>query len=72
MSEHWRRLWWAIQGKWKPEYQIGRSSPHKGYFFEITHAAKNVLVEWLRLYTDLDRGGKDHDEMEGYNWPEAP
>jgi hypothetical protein len=71
IEEHWKRVGWTLQCKWKPEYQYDRKSEYKGCFFEFTHATKNVVVEWLRKNRIWNRGNRDPSKIDWYFWPDA-
>jgi len=66
-SDHWRRVWLTLRGKWKPEYEIGDKSPNKPVF-EITHALWNVVVETSRAAGIWNRKDKSPWEPAGYDW----
>ncbi len=66
MIRHWRRLWKAILGQWKPDpvtkwsgMHSSRKSGYAGYWGELGHSLKNVPVELLRKWGIWDRGGKN-------------
>ena len=72
MSEHWKRLWWAILGNWSPDFDPNAKPPknRRGYLGEIGHSAKNVVVEWFREVGIWNRGGKTKPHLP-YEWPES-
>lgn len=62
MWKHWKRLGLSIIGCWRPDPLFGwtgmhedRQSPYKGYWGELGHSLKNVLVEALRKEGIHDR-----------------
>jgi hypothetical protein len=62
MKTHWSRLWDSLLGRWTPEHPGftrggERLSGYKGYWGELGHSLKNVLVEALRHDDIWDRKG---------------
>ncbi len=56
MSEHWARLWWDVRHIFSNDanpYILNGQGDFKGArrtgFEDITHAIKNIWVEWRRL-----------------------
>ena len=79
MAAHWRRWRMTLRGEWKREYQQGRKSPVKRWHWlpgrlswipEISHATKNLWVEWLRLKGWWDRPQRPENRCLGYDFPD--
>lgn len=71
VEDHKLRARLAFEGRWERVYQIGRRSKLKWWFFEWTHALKNVVVERSRARGTYNRGNRDPNVPDGYVVPEG-
>jgi len=68
-ADHRRRARMAWRGDWRRRYQIGRDSKLKPWFFEWTHALKNIIIEEARELGNFNRGNRDPLKPDGYVFP---